>query len=116
MQPALLPCRARTAAPGVAAAEFLRRAQALSLGAFERRPELVSRVDSILRRKQTLHPLAAGALVGIVGCGLVVGAVELSRSPQLVAFVAAPKPDTQIAAIARPDAPRIARAFRSSNE
>ena len=89
--------------------EFLRRAQALSLGAFERRPELVSRVDSILRRGQTLHPLAAGALVGIVGCGLVIGAFELSRSPQLVAFVAAPKPDTQIAAITRPDAPRIAR-------
>ena len=89
--------------------EFLRRAQALSLGAFERRPELVSRVDSILRRRKALHPLAAGALVGIVGCGLVIGAVELSRSPQLVAFVAAPKPDTQTAAIARPDAPRIAR-------
>ncbi|MGO9540564.1 MAG: hypothetical protein ACLPN2_08225, partial [Terriglobales bacterium] len=82
---------------------------ALSLGAFERRPDLVSRVDSILRRGQTLHPLAAGALVGIVGCGLVIGAFELSRSPQLVAFVAAPKPDTQIAAITRPDAPRIAR-------
>ena len=89
--------------------EFLRRAQALSLGAFERRPELVSRVDSILRRRKTLHPLAAGALVGIVGCGLVIGAVELSRSPQLVAFVAAQKPDTQTAAITRPDAPRIAR-------
>jgi beta-lactamase regulating signal transducer with metallopeptidase domain len=89
--------------------EFLQRAQALSLGVLGRRPELISRVDSILRRKRALHPLAAGALVGIVGCGLLVGAVELSRSPQLVAFVTAQKPDTQIAAIARPDAPRIAR-------
>ena len=84
--------------------EFLRRAQALSLGAFERRPELVSRVNSILRRKKALHPLAAGALVGIVGCGLVIGAFELSHSPQLVAFVAAPKPDVQIAAVVPPDA------------
>jgi hypothetical protein len=57
-------------------------------------------VHSILRRKQTLHPLAAGALVGMVGCGLLVGAVELSRGPQLVAFVAASKPDTHTAAIA----------------
>ena len=89
--------------------EFLRRAQALSLGAFERRPELISRVDSILRRTKALHPLAAGALVGIVACGLVIGSVELSRSPQLVAFVAAPKPDMQIAAIVPPDALRVAR-------
>ena len=33
-----------------------RRVQALSLGAFERRPELVHRVHSILRRRQALHP------------------------------------------------------------
>ncbi len=91
--------------------EFLRRAQALSLGVFERRPELVHRVDSILRRRRALHPLAAGALVGMVGCGLLVGAVELSRSPQLVAFVAAPKPDAQMADLApqQTDAPRLAR-------
>ncbi len=89
--------------------QLLRRAQALSLGAFERRPELVSRVDSILRRKKTVHPLAAGALVGMLGCGLVIGAVELSRSPQLVAFVAAPKPDPQIAAMAPPDARHVSR-------
>jgi beta-lactamase regulating signal transducer with metallopeptidase domain len=91
--------------------EVLRRAQALSLGAFERRPELVHRVDSILRRRKTLHPLAAGTLVGVVGCALLFGAVELSRSPQLVAFVAAPKPDPQVAAVAPLDAPRIARIF-----
>jgi beta-lactamase regulating signal transducer with metallopeptidase domain len=76
-----------------------RRVQALSLGAFERRPELVHRVHSILRRRQALNPVAARALMGVLGCGLVVGSVELARSPQLVAFVA-PRPDTQIAALA----------------
>jgi hypothetical protein len=83
---------------------LLRRAQALSLGAFERRPELVHRVHSILRRKQALHPLAAGALVSVLGCGLVVGSVELARSPQLVAFVEPPKPDAQTALLPPPQA------------
>jgi beta-lactamase regulating signal transducer with metallopeptidase domain len=71
-----------------------RRAHALSLGAFERRPELVRRVYSILARKQALHPMAARALVGVAGCGLLVGAVELARCPQMVAFVPAAKTAT----------------------
>ena len=66
-----------------------RRAQALSLGAFGRRPELVHRVHSILWRKRALHPLAARAWVGAVGCGLLFGAVELARCPQMVEFVPA---------------------------
>ena len=66
-----------------------RRAHALSLGAFERRPELVRRVYSILARKQALHPMAARALVGLVGCGLLAASVELARCPQMVAFVPA---------------------------
>ena len=76
------------------------------------RPELVHRVHSILRRKQALHPLVAGALVSVLGCGLVVGSVELARSPQLVAFVAAPEPDAPTSAPTSPQAetPGIARA------
>jgi len=66
-----------------------RRAHALSLGAFERRPELVRRVYSILACKQALHPIAARALVGVAGCGLLVASVELARCPQMVAFVPA---------------------------
>ena len=66
-----------------------RRAHALSLGAFERRPELVRRVYSILARKQALHPVAARALVGVAGCGLLIASVELARCPQMVAFVPA---------------------------
>jgi len=71
-----------------------RRAHALSLGAFERRPELVRRVYSILARKRPLHPLAARALVGVAGCGLLVTSAELARCPQMVAFVPAAKAAT----------------------
>lgn len=77
-----------------------RRAHALSLGAFERRPELVRRVYSILARKQVLHPLAARALVGVAGCGLLIASVELARCPQVVAFV----PQAKTAALKTPTA------------
>ena len=93
-------CLAILAERGLQRREILRRAQALSLGAFEQRPELVQRVHSILRRKRALHPIAAGALVGVVCCGLVLGSVELARSPQLVTFVAAQKPDAEVAVLA----------------
>lgn len=64
-----------------------RRVEALSLGAWQRRPELVHRVHSILRGKGGLSPVGARILLGTVGCGLLAGSVELARSPQLVAFV-----------------------------
>ena len=66
-----------------------RRTEALSLGAWQRRPELVHRVHSILRRKHTLGPLGTRALLGALGCGLLFGSIELARCPQLVAFVPA---------------------------
>jgi beta-lactamase regulating signal transducer with metallopeptidase domain len=93
-------CLAALAERGLQRRELLRRAHALSLGVFERRPELVRRVHSILWRKRALHPIAARALVGVMCCGLFAGAVELARSPQLVAFVAAQKPDAQVAVLA----------------
>jgi beta-lactamase regulating signal transducer with metallopeptidase domain len=65
------------------------RAEALSLGAWQRRPELVQRVHRILRRKNALSPLATRSLLGLLGCGLLFGSVELARCPQLVAFVPA---------------------------
>lgn len=64
-----------------------RRAEALSLGAWQRRPELVHRVHGILWRKRSLSTAAAAALLGTVGCALVAGSVEMARCPQLVAFV-----------------------------
>jgi beta-lactamase regulating signal transducer with metallopeptidase domain len=68
-----------------------RRNHALSLGAFGRHPELVRRVYSILARRKALHPVAARALVGVAGCGLLMASVELARCPQMVAFVPAAK-------------------------
>src|ERR1039458_8427778 len=64
-----------------------RRAEALSLGAWQRRPELVHRVHSVLGRSHALSPLATRALFGALSCGLVFGSVELARCPQLIAFV-----------------------------
>jgi beta-lactamase regulating signal transducer with metallopeptidase domain len=64
-----------------------RRAEALSLGAWHRRSELVHRVHGILLRKPGLSRAAAGALLGTVGCALMGGSVEMARCPQLVAFV-----------------------------
>jgi beta-lactamase regulating signal transducer with metallopeptidase domain len=63
-----------------------RRVEALSLGAWQRRPELVHRVHGILRNKGKLNPACARVLLGTLGCGLFAGSVELARSPRLVAF------------------------------
>ncbi|MGH9606449.1 MAG: M56 family metallopeptidase [Terracidiphilus sp.] len=72
-----------------------RRTEALSLGLWQRRPELAHRVHSVLRRKNSPHPAAARAALAAIGCGLVFGAVELARCPQLFAFV---EPQTAVAA------------------
>jgi beta-lactamase regulating signal transducer with metallopeptidase domain len=64
-----------------------RRAGALSLGAWQRRPELVRRVHSILARKHALSPLAARAVLGALGCVLLAGGSALARCPRLIAFV-----------------------------
>jgi beta-lactamase regulating signal transducer with metallopeptidase domain len=76
-----------------------RRAEALSLGAWQRRPELVHRVHSILRRQGALSPVATRALLGALSVGLVFGAIELSRCPQLVAFVPAAHIDMKAEAV-----------------
>jgi len=60
---------------------------ALSLGAWQRRSELVQRVHSILKRGQVLHPIAARGLMTALGCSLLLGSVELARCPQVVAFL-----------------------------
>lgn len=64
-----------------------RRAEALSLGAWHKRSELVHRVHGILLRKRGMSRAAAGVVLGAVGCALVGATVEMARCPQLVAFV-----------------------------
>lgn len=68
-----------------------RRAEVLSLGAWHKRSELVHRVHGILLRRQRLSRAAAVTLLGVVGCALAGGSVEMARCPQLVAFVSAQK-------------------------
>ena len=100
------------------AQDFARRAEALSLGAFERRPELVHRVHSILGGKM-LNPVAGRALVGVVGCGLLLGSVELARCPQMVAFVQQPSAAPVTAMAAPPAQAHLVRAdyaVASANE
>jgi hypothetical protein len=79
-----------------------RRAAALSLGAWQRRPELARRVHRLLRHTPGLNSRAARALFAVLGCALVFGSFEFARCPQLVAFVSAPQPD--LAATAAPAA------------
>jgi beta-lactamase regulating signal transducer with metallopeptidase domain len=76
-----------------------RRAEALSLGAWHRRSELVHRVHRILLHKHTMSRTAAAALLAALGSMLVAGSVEMARVPQLVAFV--PKHNTQAMTPAR---------------
>ncbi len=79
-----------------------RRAAALSLGAWNRRSELVHRVHSILQRNRELHPVTARALLIALGCSLLAVAAELAQCPQLVAFV--PSQAAQTSASAQLDA------------
>lgn len=66
-----------------------RRAETLSLGAWQRRPELVQRVHSILRRKGTLGVAGTRVLLSALGCSLLFGTIALARCPRLIAFVPA---------------------------
>lgn len=65
-----------------------RRMEALSLGAWQRKPELVRRVQSILLRRQLLGPLGMRGIAVMMASGLLLGTVELARCPQLVTFTA----------------------------
>ena len=64
-----------------------RRAEALSLGAWQRRSELVHRVQSILRSRRGLGTVPARILVGAIASSVLVVTLALARCPQLVAFV-----------------------------
>ena len=70
------------------------RSEALSLGIWQRRPELVRRVHGILARRTALGPIGARSTMVVLGCGLLFGTAELSRCPQLIAFTSASELET----------------------
>jgi beta-lactamase regulating signal transducer with metallopeptidase domain len=104
---------------GLAEHGIERRAEALSLGAFGRRPELVRRVQSILSRRSAMNPLASRAMIGVLGSAMAIGAVMMARCPQLVAFVPAQaRPAAAGAQMATADMvtdPHLAQAGRALN-
>ena len=59
----------------------------LSLGAWQHRPELATRVHRLLRRPAAMNPATSAVSVAVIGCGLVAGTFTLAHSPRLVAFV-----------------------------
>jgi beta-lactamase regulating signal transducer with metallopeptidase domain len=99
-------CLASLAERGLA-----RRTEALSLGAWHRRPELVHRVHGILRNQRAMHPAAARALLATLGSGLLMASFELARCPQLVAFL----PAQQIVARTGTESAGLADAAYSSS-
>jgi hypothetical protein len=78
------------------------RTEALSLGAWNRRSDLVHRVHRILQRNRELRPAVARSLLAVLGCTLLVVAAELAQCPQLIAFV--PSEATQTIAAAQSNA------------
>jgi beta-lactamase regulating signal transducer with metallopeptidase domain len=82
---------------------MLRRSLSLALGAWERQSELVRRVHRILRRPtQAMGRKQTMALTASLSVALLVCALGLARSPQLVGFAA---PHAQAAAQAFPPLP-----------
>lgn len=63
-----------------------RRTEALTLGAWQRRPELADRVHRILARSPKMSPVATGGFLAVVFFSLVACSAELAECPQLVAF------------------------------
>jgi hypothetical protein len=76
---------------------LMRRGFSLVLGAWERRPELIRRVQRILTQPaRTMSPKAALAVCGTLLAGVFACTLTLANSPQLVSFV--PHSDQQASA------------------
>jgi beta-lactamase regulating signal transducer with metallopeptidase domain len=74
-----------------------RRAAALALGAWERRPELVQRVHSILQSGERMGRMQARVVMSVAVLGLLGGSAELARCPQFVSFSRAELPVSAVA-------------------
>ena len=75
-----------------------RRGMALSLGALGRESELGRRVRRILGRGERMRPAHARLVLGGAMLGLLGGAVELARCPQLVGFSSVRTQDAKVVA------------------
>ncbi len=69
---------------------MLQRGMSLALGAWEKRPELVRRVERILRGERTLGRRLAMGVTGTVMAASLCVALGLSRSPEMVSFAPMP--------------------------
>jgi hypothetical protein len=89
---------------------MLQRSLSLVLGAWERRPELVRRVQRILRQpghsmgRKPAMATTAGLMAGALGCTLV-----LAHCPQLVSFVPAAHEPSQARTMAPKDLRELGR-------
>jgi hypothetical protein len=91
----------------------LRRKLTLALGAWERRSELVSRVQRLLRPGQSMGSRQAKLVTGGLLVAISGGSLALTRSPQLVGFASMDSGGVQTSA-ARETNPHI-RGMRESN-
>lgn len=69
-----------------------RQAEALALGLFRRRPELVERVERLLSRPRELPRALRLSLAGAMACALLAATFTLGRLPQFVGFSSADAP------------------------
>ncbi len=89
-----------TCLTNLAEERLARRSTALSLGAWEKRSQLSSRIESILRGSTILAPHKARAMMALLMIGTVGGAVKLGGSAPLVSF--APSQPGRVSAKAQP--------------
>lgn len=69
-----------------------RQAEALALGLFRRRPELVERVERLLSRPSELPRGVRLSLAGSIACALLAATFTLGSLPQFVGFSSADEP------------------------
>jgi beta-lactamase regulating signal transducer with metallopeptidase domain len=84
----------------------------LSLGAWERRPELAGRIHTILRSGATLNPWKARTVMATLLLAALSGAVELGKSSQLVGFRSSSDEVMAASSVAMPPAQAPRAAYR----
>lgn len=83
-------------------ARLLRRAEALALGVWQRRPELAERIDSLLRRRSSLAPAGRVAMASIFACILLASMAAMTRASQWIGFSEPARASVPVAMAALP--------------